>query len=843
MRTDSGLEELVYEERGSVPSECPWRVERVCVTRPLSPLSRPGVSAAWASLGAVSEWDGRTAARVLMVLRETVSAVDVEPALPPLTGAVRRVAVRRSTAAHPRAYRGTRYQPPSPRQPVAVDVRPYLRDGRHVVALLVLLGEQPGGDPYLRSRFGVRDRPLDHWFVRSLLPLFDRCSWPQVTAFQAIARALDLCNDARLRAAMIGVFLSADGPERALGWWGYVLGQTPTARVEVAQIVAGSGVAVVDAVGTDVASEIAALDVWQQWSFLRGLARGASVSYLTSGVALGAFPNAKVIEPPAGTGEVTGAISEVIERLGAAADEDSGPEFWRAHLWQLCGEQPGLLELLRSPAFTNLVPRAAFWLVRVAATPHWERASQQRRWAELERWAHEVCATAAGLPGEYQRAFIEDWADVYWFAVDRPGDLAGVLGEGIALCLRVARAPFLTEPVLGPALARLAAAAWKDSTSLDRLRAAPDASWVALERACRRENDAWLIGWGLARIARPAPELLIATFPRFPGALQRTANALAGVSSALAEQIVAADAASPLATLDIAAAPIERLVELIDPIARAGAPNPIRRALREHLDGRVQLSDQQLTAHRARLVAELDLVRLAVIRQAVERHQAALVGLERIETSAERHAVEMLDFADTNRRQLRRLITSVVDGDPSWRIRHPLTQAWLARHPQIAIETWLNGIRLCRDVARIGTVWLAIETDPFEALKLGTYAGSCLGRGGGLSYSAAAVVLDINKSVVYARDEHGTVIGRQLIALSEAHELVCFNVYTSNPTQLQPLFRDFDLALATELRIPLFDPATATADYDIATILSHEWWDDGAWNPPDPAPATTPESR
>jgi hypothetical protein len=736
----------------------------------------------------------------------------------------------RATAAHPRAYRGTRYKPPSPPQPRAVDVRPYLLDRRHVGELLALLGEEPGSDPYVRSRFGITDKSLDPWFVSSLLPLFDRCSWREVTAFQAIGRALDLAGDARLRATLVGVFVAASDSQRALGWWSYILAQAPETRIEMAQIIAGSGITTVDVVGAEVASEMAALEPAQQWSLLRGLARGASPAYLGSGLRLGAFPREKVIEPPPGSADVMGVVGETIERLGQAMAEDSGPGFWRTFLWRLCGEQPGMLGLLQSPAFGGLVPRAAFWLLRVAATAHWEGDAEQQRWAELSRGLHITAEVAVRLPGEYQRKFVEDWADICWRVVDDCTDLATALGEGIAVSLRAARLPFSADPVLGPALAHLATAKWKDAARLDQLRAAPDASWAALERACRRENDAASVGWGLARLARQTPELLIATFSRNPKPLLRTAKTLAGVSAELAERILSDYAASLLAKGDVAKMPIESLAELTDPIAHAGGPNPIRRALREHLAGQRDLSIRQISSHHIRVIADLDLVRLAAIRQAVERHLGSLVGLKRIETPKAWHALLMLDGAGVNRRQLRRLITAAVDGDPRWRLRHPLTQAWLARHPQLDLDTWLGGVQPHRHADRIGTIQLAIETDPFEALKLGTYAGSCLGRGGGLSYSAAAIVLDINKNVVYARDQHGSVIGRQLVAFSEANELVCFHVYASNPEQLQPLFREFDFALAAQLGVTVFDPSAAP-ECEIASILSHDWWDDGAWDP------------
>ncbi len=831
IRTATGLEELVCERHGEAPPDRPWRVDRVCARRCLSRGSHAALWEAWLALAAVAEWDGRTLDRVLKVLRETVPAAEGGLSLPPLAGANRQARIPRATAAHPRAYRGTLYKPPTPPQPRAVDVRPYLLGRRHVDELLVLLGEEPGSDPYLRSRFGVTGTSLDPWFVSSLLPLFDGCSWRDVTAFQAVGRALDLGGDSRLRATLAGVFLAAGDSKRALGWWSYVLAQPSVTRIEVAQIIAGSGVTAVDAVGAEVASEIAALEPAQQWSYLRGLARGASLAYLGSGLTLRAFPRGKVIEPPPGSADVAEAISGTVRRLGQATEEDGGPELWRTFLWRLCGEQPGLLDLLKSPEVTSLVPRAAFSLLRLAAAPHWLRDSDGQIWAELERWLHTVAGAAARLPAEYQGKFIENWAEIYWGVVEDCTGLASVFGEGIALSLRTAREPFLADPVAGRALGCLAAARRNGTSWLDQIRSAPDASWVALERACRRENDALLVGRGLAGLVRQTPELLITTFSRNPKPLLRTAKTLAGVSAELAQQILSDYAASPLAKGNVAEMSVGHLAELIEPV---DGPNPVRRALREHLAGQRDLSVRQISSHRGRMIADLDLVRLAAIRQGVERHLGSLVGLRRIETPKTWHALLMLSSTDVNRRQLRRLITATVDGDKQWRLRHPLTQAWLARHTRLDLDSWLAGIQLHRDVDRIGTVQLATETDPLEALKLGTYVGSCLGRGGGLSYSAAAVVLDINKNVVYARDQRGFVIGRQLVALSEAGELVCFHVYASDPGQLQPLFREYDRVLAAQLNVTVFDPSDSEAGYEIASILSHEWWDDGAWEPDQP---------
>jgi hypothetical protein len=88
-----------------------------------------------------------------------------------------------------------------------------------------------------------------------------------------------------------------------------------------------------------------------------------------------------------------------------------------------------------------------------------------------------------------------------------------------------------------------------------------------------------------------------------------------------------------------------------------------------------------------------------------------------------------------------------------------------------------RGIETRGHIEGIGEIRISVEPDPLEALKLGTYVGTCLGRGGNLESAAAAVVLDVNKQVVYARDRRGAVVGRQLLAISEADDLVCFAVY------------------------------------------------------------------
>ena len=72
-----------------------------------------------------------------------------------------------------------------------------------------------------------------------------------------------------------------------------------------------------------------------------------------------------------------------------------------------------------------------------------------------------------------------------------------------------------------------------------------------------------------------------------------------------------------------------------------------------------------------------------------------------------------------------------------------------------------------------------------------------------------------------------------MVPISESEELVCFGVYGAARRELEAAFRAFDQALAAKLGISLFS-GTSDAEYEIARILSHDWWDDSAWNPAAP---------
>jgi hypothetical protein len=190
------------------------------------------------------------------------------------------------------------------------------------------------------------------------------------------------------------------------------------------------------------------------------------------------------------------------------------------------------------------------------------------------------------------------------------------------------------------------------------------------------------------------------------------------------------------------------------------------------------------------------------------------------------HSAQMLSVIRRNRRGLKKLLRN--GADPEYVLHHPLSQRWLLRHPRLDVGLWTRGLEWRRDVMGVGEVRLHIEGDPQEALRLGTYVGTCLSPGGLCDDASVAAVLDINKRVLYARQSDGRVLARQLLAITEAEDLYCASVYPlSTPPALRQIFADYDRMLAATLAVPILTVGTY---YEVENILSQDWWDDGAWD-------------
>jgi hypothetical protein len=157
------------------------------------------------------------------------------------------------------------------------------------------------------------------------------------------------------------------------------------------------------------------------------------------------------------------------------------------------------------------------------------------------------------------------------------------------------------------------------------------------------------------------------------------------------------------------------------------------------------------------------------------------------------------------------------------RLDHPANRQWLARHGVgFDVDAWLDP-----PVMTDGDITLAVERDPLEILKIGTYVGTCLALGGDNAHAAVAIMLDVNKHVVFARNVQGRFVARQVVAISDDGKLVCYGVYGNR--NLDDVFERYAMAWSTRLGLPLAKGEDHVLTGRMRPLTVHSWYDDGLW--------------
>ncbi|MCC6741932.1 MAG: hypothetical protein IT452_23130 [Planctomycetia bacterium] len=122
-----------------------------------------------------------------------------------------------------------------------------------------------------------------------------------------------------------------------------------------------------------------------------------------------------------------------------------------------------------------------------------------------------------------------------------------------------------------------------------------------------------------------------------------------------------------------------------------------------------------------------------------------------------------------------------------------------------------------------GRLTLSVETDPFEVLFMGEYGfASCLSLRGSNAWSAVSNAIDVDKSIVWAKEPGGNVVGRRLLALTPAG-ILTYRTYTNRHSLgLDRAFAEFVEAYAAHVG------ATLARGGHPGALLSDRWYDDGA---------------
>lgn len=144
----------------------------------------------------------------------------------------------------------------------------------------------------------------------------------------------------------------------------------------------------------------------------------------------------------------------------------------------------------------------------------------------------------------------------------------------------------------------------------------------------------------------------------------------------------------------------------------------------------------------------------------------------------------------------------------------------------LTLEPWLDGARETSVTASDGSrLILYIERDPLEIFRMGGYFNTCLSPGASNYFSVFANAADINKQVMFARNEVGQVFGRMLMALTDEGGLLTFHPYArSRSAGFEKIARDFAHRLAEDMG------AMVVSSGEVSRLVARDWYDDGPFD-------------
>jgi hypothetical protein len=336
----------------------------------------------------------------------------------------------------------------------------------------------------------------------------------------------------------------------------------------------------------------------------------------------------------------------------------------------------------------------------------------------------------------------------------------------------------------------------------------------------------------------PAPEIApAATLPawatRYPAELHPALNRLAALSSG-AESL----AGGGLNKEFPATAALERELAAVEErlMARPGDTGLAKRraTLAARLTNPATVSPVRLEHLRTKL--ELAADRLLLERWLCQQHDRLRALLARLlqvpevpDFLLERRNSSLLAAALQLHEPFRELALRLFRlrcGPPPWTFHdEPANRQFLARLRALGInpDPWLDPPPDHWAEGKNGLpVRLGFEKDPLEVLRMGEYFQTCLSPGSFNFFSAVANAVDVNKQVIYARDNHGQVVGRCLVALTDTGRLLTFNPYCHVPEiGLGELVARFVECLAAELGTQVARGGT------VPPLVAPDWYDDG----------------
>ncbi|MCM8538497.1 MAG: hypothetical protein NE334_21310 [Lentisphaeraceae bacterium] len=739
---------------------------------------------AWERVSKFKSWNAEGLFDVLLVLVETEFYLSPQDQKLALICFSEEPVKPKASAAHPRGFKGTKFQPPKAASLREVDLRPYLCDRKSLNKILEFLWSyKDEAFKKLKSEFSLENSSVPSspdyttiytWFYNLLIPLdnypelFIEALLPRLKSLAHLAEYLDLYWSLSLEQDsisfdFISLLTTKALNENLLFWLRKISSLQGKARHQFLNILYKSDLVkkppcqdtinLVDAILSEVNDELTP----RQINLFLAIANGHDTGYLLTG-----FQLSQKFAPQYRFGDIS--FSEPIqnvERLFSCTEDFfADQERDEMLLWKICGRYSAFEKILESSRL-SLLPKylgRSFLKIYIYNIGYdLDRNEQLIKIDYLVGHLDRVLDVI--VTAEFQDKAIEYIANFMWYW-DKIADLENYFLDSLSLTGQLCRKPFLKHNEATEILSFFIDLL--EGEQRFSLMSSPDKSFKILEKMTRSRNYAKLICNGVEIFLKFQKDFFVYNFDREPKKLFKS-------------------------MLDLGCLSVFEQHEIV----------------------RVCLKQN-------------DLLKLqAVIEDALQKSLKS-------ETPFDQHTVQMFNFMESNKRACRKFLQEYQSGNTNYINDHQRSREWIEKQgDDFNSELWLKGLHFECEVDN-STYTIELETNPFEVLKMGTYVGSCFGLGGQFAHSSAAVALDINKQVLFMKNSKGKVVARQLLAIDKTKRLACFEVYPTNvSTAIQERFAVYDRRFAQALDYRIND---SDKDLDIEFLVSESWWQDYAWD-------------
>jgi hypothetical protein len=828
---------------------------------PLSPDSASNklLLQSWERLKKVQRVDLAATLDVLLIVSQTVFCPQDE-ALTKRVSKEQEQVLPVPTAAHPRAYKGTKFKPAKVARPKALDLTSILCNraalneflageanefideakcklGLNAQNLALIDASVWDGDSlYVQVNHGgvLKGDELPWEFTRSLLPAMAGRPIAELTGALSYFWKLRLDVDTELLSVV--VLLAVLAPGNLPKVLELLCAESRDTRALLAALLVRSALVQ--------SSEIAKLtplllakvqsssssEIYPHYlaRVIEAVANGSSVEYIELG-----FELMEKFHPNRSIDKIFGQhppkIASLCEYIQASKYyRESEDKRLPLELWRQCGKLPGLNRIINETEWKRLDPASADVYLNMFRYfyDYDENApvcteTYEYMLANSRRLFDRLVAVPAAKRQHWMR--IADRSFYFWDK--EPENLARHYWCSLDIADQLVAVPYSVQPetikFFNYLLENVQLRDFAVSMSNQTLK--------QIAEFARRDNQRWLLICGIKCMINVSTELVKQGLAHYATKFVRVTRLIATVPKDKRQQVVEEYKASFLNEQNFSLLSPEQIYRTFVGKSYAEFDNPLTRKLRDHFEGSKILSGVQMERCIVEFLERVWLSRLQLLEALLKSALGKSRSLQVADDKKLLHALQLL-YRSTpeNNRAFKRFLAAYLDGESDYLIRHPLTVAWLKRHPKINVDVLISGVKLegvCGGVA----VSLELEKDPLESLMMGTYIGSCLGLGGDFAFSAFANVLDVNKQVIYARDKSGTVIARQLVSISESDELVCYTVYPGTcGAALESLFEQYDQEFAKALNVEIFkyDDSDLDKTYKVELIIANDWFDD-----------------